>query len=247
MLTKISEATGVPVDRLELSKGGGFPAHAAPITIPDEPHGCIARHGLGVGHNDLLIVNEKRNAAEERELAPSGMESSSHTKEQPTVDEDEMLARAIAASLGEEIPGQSNAQLVPGLIEKGKPAFEVLESSGKAVVRRIVPDDNSCLFSSVSYCVGRGRMGASEMRSLVAQAVVADPIQWNEVILDKEPAEYAAWILDTSKWGGAIELKILSQQLAVEISAFDVQTQRVDTYGEGLGYSKRILVVYDGT
>ena len=157
-----------------------------------------------------------------------------------------MLARAIAASLGEEIPGQHQHVAIPGVLEKGKPGFELLDS-GKAVVRRIVPDDNSCLFSSVAYCVQRGRMGASEMRSLVAQAVVADPFQWNEAILGMEPSEYAAWILDASKWGGAIELTILSQQLAVEISAFDIQTQRVDTYGEGSGYSKRILVVYDGT
>jgi len=89
-------------------------------------------------------------------------------------------------------------------------------------------------------------MGASDMRSLVAQAVVSDPYQWNEAILGKDPSEYAAWILDSSKWGGSIELTILSQQLAVEISAFDVQTQRVDTYGEDHGYGKRILVIYDG-
>lgn len=156
-----------------------------------------------------------------------------------------MLARAIAASLGEEVPGQSQPS-IPGLIEKGKPAFELLPDSEKAVVRRIVPDDNSCLFSSIAYCVGKGRMGASEMRSLVAQAVVADSVQWNKAILGSDPSEYAAWILDTSKWGGSIELTILSQQLAVEISAFDVQTQRVDTYGEDFGYSKRICVVYDG-
>jgi len=134
---------------------------------------------------------------------------------------------------------------IPGVIEKGRPAFEPLPS-GKAAVRRIVPDDNSCLFSSIAYVMGRGRCGAAEMRSLVAEAIVSDPVQWNEVVLGRDPSEYAAWILDMSKWGGSIELSIFSQQLAVEISAFDVQTQRVDTYGENQGYSHRVIVVYDG-
>jgi len=240
VLTKVAEATGISLDCLEVSKGGGgFPPQAVPISIPEDTNVPFT-DTLGISHNELLIVNEKKQVVVEQQEPAQGSPAA-----RPTVDEDEMLARAIAASLGEEVPDGSLA-LPRGVIEKGKPAFEQLESSGKAVVRRIVPDDNSCLFSSIAYCVGRGRMGASEMRSLVAEAVVADPIQWNEVILDKEPSEYAAWILDMSKWGGAIELHILSQQLAVEISAFDVQTQRVDTYGEGSGYSKRILVVYDG-
>lgn len=251
VLTKISEATGISVDRLELSKGGGYPPQAVAVAIPKDPDRCLAKESLGISHNDMLIVNEMKVASgkaqeEDRGDAPNPVLGYQSANGRTTTDEDEMLARAIAASLGEEIPGESQHQTVPGLIEKGKPAFELLGSTGKAVVRRIVPDDNSCLFSAIAYCVGRGRMGASEMRSLVAQAVVADPIQWNEAILEKEPSEYAAWILDTSKWGGAIELLILSQQLAIEISAFDVQTQRIDTYGEGSGYSKRILVVYDG-
>lgn len=138
------------------------------------------------------------------------------------------------------------SEAVPGLLEKGRPAFECLDS-GKAVVRRIIPDDNSCLFGSMAYVMGHGRMGAAELRSVVAQAVVANPDQWNEVVLGRDPQEYAAWILDMSKWGGAIELSILSQQLVVEISAFDVQTQRVDTYGEDQGYSHRVMIIYDGT
>ena len=245
VLSKVSEVTGISVDCLELSKhgaGGGFPPQAEAIVIPEDTSVSFSET-LGISHNDLLIVNEKKPVMVGQQQGREEVQGLSAAR--PTVDEDEMLARAIAASLGEELPGEGPS-LPGGVIEKGKPAFETLESSGKAVVRRIVPDDNSCLFSSVAYCVGRGRMGASEMRSLVAEAVVADPVQWNEVILDKEPSEYAAWILDMSKWGGSIELTILSQQLAVEISAFDVQTQRVDTYGEGSGYSKRILVVYDG-
>ena len=239
--------------------------------------GAKATESLGVAHNDLIIVSERKGGAEERGAEREVIDLSSSTQATTSAqqggvggtgdmgdmrgmgglvgapsagaageDEDEMLARAIAASLGEEVPGVNTASAVPGLIEKGKPAFELLASSSKAVARRIVADDNSCLFSSIGYCVRQGRVAAADMRSLVAQAVVSDPVQWNEAILGREPSEYAAWILDSSKWGGSIELTILSQQLAVEISAFDVQTQRVDTYGEGNGYGTRIMVIYDG-
>ena len=263
----ITEATGIA--RLELARqGDGFPPHATPIEIDEDAMGSKATETLGVNHNDMLLVSEKKSApaagasnsrfssgpaAEPRVLDRSGPPPTQATQRNEEsvstlagMNEDEMLARAIAASLGEEVPGVNTSSAVPGLIEKGKPAFELLSSSKKAVARRIVPDDNSCLFSSIGYCVRQGREAAAEMRSLVAQAVVTDPISWNEAILGKDPSEYAAWILDSSKWGGAIELTILSQQLAVEISAFDVQTQRVDTYGEGNGYGKRIMVIYDG-
>ncbi|KAI8103497.1 hypothetical protein M9435_004834 [Picochlorum sp. BPE23] len=242
LLDMIAEATTVPVNCLELR--GGYPVKR--IDIPEDGS-MPATDGLGITPNDVLIV-QATPAADSAAPAVSEDKTQSPTAGHvdTTMNEDEMLARAIAASLGEEVPGQQGQPSIPGLIEKGKPAFELLSGSRKAVVRRIVPDDNSCLFSAIAYCVGRGRMGASEMRSLVAQAVVADPIQWNKAILGSDPSEYAAWILDTSKWGGSIELTILSQQLAVEISAFDVQTQRVDTYGEDFGYSKRICVVYDG-
>ncbi len=76
--------------------------------------------------------------------------------------------------------------------------------------------------------------------------MLSDPIEWNEVVLGKDPAAYAAWITDRRRWGGAIELSILSRRLGVEIAAFDVQTKRVDVYGQGEGYSKRVLTIYNG-
>ena len=246
VLAKIAEATGIAVGRLDLAlQGGGFPPQATPIELKADAMDAKATESLGVAHNDLIIVSERKGSAEERGGEREVIDLSSSTQAAGE-DEDEMLARAIAASLGEEVPGVNTASAVPGLIEKGKPAFELLASSSKAVARRIVADDNSCLFSSIGYCVRQGRMAAADMRSLVAQAVVSDPVQWNEAILGRDPSEYAAWILDSSKWGGSIELTILSQQLAVEISAFDVQTQRMDTYGEGNGYGTRIMVIYDG-
>lgn len=102
------------------------------------------------------------------------------------------------------------------------------------------------LFSSIGYVARGGRGAAPQLRSLVAEAVLADPVEWNEAVLGKEPAAYAAWITDRRRWGGAIELSILSARLGIEIAAFDVQTQRVDVYGQGKGHSRRVLTIYNG-
>lgn len=48
-------------------------------------------------------------------------------------------------------------------------------------------------------------------RQVIAEAVTTDPSTYNEAFLGKPPQEYAKWILDPSKWGGAIELSILSK------------------------------------
>jgi hypothetical protein len=60
------------------------------------------------------------------------------------------------------------------------------------------------------------------------------------------PHAVPAWLQDPTKWGGAIELSILSQHLRREVAAFDIQTTRVDIYGQGAGYSERVMVIYDG-
>lgn len=130
---------------------------------------------------------------------------------------------------------------------KGEPAFEPISNSAGAVARRIVADDNSCLFSACGYVLQGTRAAAPALRSVVAEAVLSDPFEWNEAVLGKDPIDYAAWIKDPKRWGGAIELSILSKKFGKEIAAFDIQTQRVDIYGQGEGFNERVMVVYDGT
>ena len=45
----------------------------------------------------------------------------------------------------------------------------------------------------------------------------------------------ARWIQQADKWGGAIELSILSQHYGREIAAYDIQTKRCDLYGQDAG------------
>ncbi|GIL68472.1 hypothetical protein Vafri_21747 [Volvox africanus] len=92
----------------------------------------------------------------------------------------------------------------------------------------------------------RSRARADELRKVVAQAVANDPITFNDGFLGKDVKEYCSWIQQKDKWGGAIELFILSQHYGREIAAFDVQTKRCDVYGQDKGYEERALLMYDG-
>ena len=40
-------------------------------------------------------------------------------------------------------------------------------------------------------------------RQVIADAVLADPFEWNEAVLGKEPAEYCRWIKVSEGWGRA--------------------------------------------
>ncbi|EIE18214.1 OTU-domain-containing protein [Coccomyxa subellipsoidea C-169] len=118
--------------------------------------------------------------------------------------------------------------------------------SGSVVVRRVVASDNSCLFNAVGYVVERSRDKASHLRRVIAETVAGDPEEYSEAFLGKPNKEYCAWIKDPQKWGGAIELSILSRYFGREIAAYDVQTKRCDVYGQDAGYEERVMLIYDG-
>ncbi|XP_055040321.1 ubiquitin thioesterase OTU1 [Misgurnus anguillicaudatus] len=115
--------------------------------------------------------------------------------------------------------------------------------------RRVVPADNSCLFTSVHFVMEGGVYDpacAPEMRGLIAQIVASDPTAYSEAVLGKTNEDYCAWIRRDDTWGGAIEVSILSKFYQCEICVVDTQTVRVDRFGEDAGYSKRVLLIYDG-
>ncbi|GMK57307.1 hypothetical protein CspeluHIS016_0401410 [Cutaneotrichosporon spelunceum] len=108
---------------------------------------------------------------------------------------------------------------------------------------RIVPDDNSCLFSAVSVVFEGGIDAAQKLRKVVADALRADPDTYSDVMLGRPRDEYIAKILEPNTWGGAIELSIFAKQ--TEIASFDVASGRCDRFGEG-DYDQRCLLVYSG-
>uniref|UniRef100_A0A8C4ZQL1 Ubiquitin thioesterase OTU n=1 Tax=Gadus morhua TaxID=8049 RepID=A0A8C4ZQL1_GADMO len=129
------------------------------------------------------------------------------------------------------------------------PRLEPCPEPRPVLARRVVPADNSCLFTSVSYAVEGGVYDPScsaELRRLIGRTVAGDPAAYSEAVLGKTNEEYCAWIGRDDTWGGAIEVSILSRFYQCEICVVDTQTLRVDRFGEDAGYRKRVLLIYDG-
>lgn len=127
------------------------------------------------------------------------------------------------------------------------PAF--VEADGGFLVLRQVPDDNSCLFRAVGLVLSpSSRDAAASLRQVVARAIEADASgeSYGEAVLGRPPHEYVETILQPSSWGGAIELAVFARHFRSEIWSVDVQTGRVDRFGEGDGYEQFVLIVYSG-
>lgn len=81
---------------------------------------------------------------------------------------------------------------------------------------------------------------------MVAEYILGRQLVYTRAVLGKSPSDYALWIRQCDKWGGAIELAIFSDIYGVEIASFDVQTGRMDLFGEGRGFAKRVYLQYTG-
>ena len=129
--------------------------------------------------------------------------------------------------------------------------------AGFQAKRRAIPSDNSCLFNSIAYnCDGkRGHSRipswkpnspAHRLRQIVADQVVSYPNKYNKAILDgKSPEEYRRWILDEKRWGGGIELSILSEYYQCKICSIDVNTCLPYISGDEK-YTKTCFLLYNG-
>jgi ubiquitin thioesterase OTU1 len=111
-----------------------------------------------------------------------------------------------------------------------------------------VPADNSCLFNSVGALLDgpSAPAAAPRLRRIISRAVRQNPETWSTAILGKSPKAYCRWIEDPERWGGEIELSILSKELGTEIGALDVKTGTLLVYGQGTGAGRRIYLVYSG-
>ncbi|KZT68150.1 OTU-domain-containing protein [Daedalea quercina L-15889] len=121
-------------------------------------------------------------------------------------------------------------------------------TEGGYLVHRIVPDDNSCLFSSIALIFEQDMGKAPMIRQIVADAIRKDPETWSDAILGRPREEYISTILKPSTWGGAIELTILASHYSTEIASVDVETGRVDhfTPPPARDSGNRCILVYSG-
>jgi len=183
---------------------------------------------VGVAGGDTVLVREREGAAAAAASGVGGLGTPVPGVVNPNdIDgDDAMLARAIAASLEDVGAGAGGLAGV--------------------LVRRVVADDNACLFNALAYVWAGARADGAPLRAAVAASIRKDPVTFNEGFLGKSPEAYCRWILDPDRWGGAIELFALAAHLGVEIAAYDATSNREDVYGQGQGHAHLVMLVYDG-
>uniref|UniRef100_A0A6A7FM20 Ubiquitin thioesterase OTU n=1 Tax=Hirondellea gigas TaxID=1518452 RepID=A0A6A7FM20_9CRUS len=116
------------------------------------------------------------------------------------------------------------------------------------MIRRVIPSDNSCLFAAVLYAMEKTRDSNNifELRQIIASVVLSDPQTYTEGLLGKPNTAYAQWIMNPERWGGSIELSILSSYYEIEIAAIDIVTLKMHCFGENNKLGKRMYLIYDG-
>lgn len=140
-----------------------------------------------------------------------------------------------------QTPIWANCQEVTALkVDTGGALF-----AGGYLVRRVVASDNSCLFTSLSHCLGATH-SAQRLRELVCQGILEDPDTYNEAVLEQEIEDYCQWIRDPSSWGGGIEMSIISKMFHTEICLVHINSLQVHRFGEGR-YQRRVLLLYTGS
>lgn len=114
-------------------------------------------------------------------------------------------------------------------------------------IRRYVDANNSCLFSSIAYVYDRENFNETSQhvyRNMIVEHLCNN--EFEESLLDLPKNEYINAIADPSKWGGGIEIKIFTEILKMQIAVVDVQTNRIDLFGQDKAYTNRIFILYNG-
>lgn len=69
---------------------------------------------------------------------------------------------------------------------------------------------------------------------MMADYIFAHPEEYTEAVLGSSPQEYSRSIRDPDRWGGGIELSILSSIFDIQICTYDVQVRTLsDNYHMG--------------
>ncbi|QLG72896.1 hypothetical protein HG535_0D06050 [Zygotorulaspora mrakii] len=108
-----------------------------------------------------------------------------------------------------------------------------------------VPDDNSCLFHAISYCNYKDISVSQQLRSVVADKIRSDPIEYSEAVLDKRNDLYAQWIMRKDSWGGGIEIALLSETLGTAIFVLDMDAQQFEKFNEDR-FNQFMIILFNG-
>ncbi|CAM1503734.1 Fc.00g013250.m01.CDS01 [Cosmosporella sp. VM-42] len=108
---------------------------------------------------------------------------------------------------------------------------------------RVMPSDNSCLFTAFGGALPK-QIPAQQLRRMMADYITEHSDVYSEVVLGSSPRQYCHSIQDPDRWGGGIELSILSAIFDIQICTFDVQAQNLINFGEQK--RDRCILVYSG-
>ncbi|KAG1754635.1 hypothetical protein EDB19DRAFT_1902765 [Suillus lakei] len=196
----------------------GYPPRSLTV-IPELP-----LSSLGLKPGDQVIVNQSVVSSPTRTAPPK------------------------AEPVSSQPPQSSLSQPNSSRLAPGKSGPDYVDTPNGVLVHRIVPDDNSCLFSSIALIFEQDARKAQKIRQVVADGIRADMETYNEAILGLSRDAYIATILKPLTWGGAIELGILAKHYGTEIASIDVETGRIDRFEPPLEAStgNRCIVIYSG-
>jgi ubiquitin thioesterase OTU1 len=142
---------------------------------------------------------------------------------------------------------RSNSNIYNSLMTEDVAPFVDTTSHG-ILMRHVVPADNSCLFTSVAFCLSEVEhiQDTNYLRQLIAATVESDPVKYNEAFLGRSNVDYCNWIRQPDSWGGGIEVSILSEFYGYEITVITIQSTSVSRFGEDRNYQQRMFLLYDG-
>jgi len=217
------QTLGLPTeDSQSLKILSGFPPK--PLDLSDRKQSIGS---LGVRSGDTLIYQIEK-AAQNLGASTNGTSSNESSDIRKTE------SSTVKHSSTEESP----------ISKRQKP-----EADTGGLQRQVVPADNSCLFTSINFCMC-GEVVNSEhtgfMRELISVAVREDQNKYSEAFLGRPNEKYCNWIMTKDAWGGAIELQILSEYFQVEIVVVDTKSGCLTRFGETENYPQRMVLIYDG-
>ncbi|WPK23755.1 hypothetical protein PUMCH_001001 [Australozyma saopauloensis] len=160
---------------------------------------------------------------------------------------EQLVATDATGVSGYHASAKTDTKVPPKPVQSDIPSVYIPKQD-KYLILRNVPDDNSCLFNSVSLAVtGSIDWKKLDLRRVVAETILSSPETYNEAILGRPVGEYCKWIQKPESWGGAIELGILSKHLGVRIQTYDIDLGSPITFqDEQLPPKLFILLVYSG-
>lgn len=85
-----------------------------------------------------------------------------------------------------------------------------------------MPSDNSCLFTAFGGALPQ-QIAPLQLRKMMADYIRQHLDVYSEAILGISPERYCQSIVDPDRWGGGIELSILSSIFDIKICTYDVQ------------------------